>query len=287
VTDERMKAITQGAFVFWDPQATDYVRLRTALEAQGLEAHCPPPHSVGLSLKKALADYCRANGKALKEWHDLKGCDPTVQRHESADRDGYEVVFVRRDKDRNTYSFLFAAKADGETVTLDGRTSGVNRAEIQRFYEHYRATVSGAGVGKMLVNLVTDLHGTCVRAIGGIYYLPEDTVSTWDRAVEAVESAGKTVVTRARIVLDDSSIRTVASAITAELSAAAEVLRDEVISGELKAEALENRAAQARRLREKAQKYEGILGVSLATVKQALEDAELASAASALALAAA
>jgi hypothetical protein len=286
MTDGELTAMTQGAFVFWDPHATNHTRLREALSDIGQGDLCPPPHAVGLAVKKALADYARANAAAIKEAMGIKGGDFIVQRHKEAETDGYELVHVKREKDENDYSFVFSARAEEEcTLCETWRAVPPNfRVAIQAQYEKYRSLVSGSGVGKMLSELVGQLHGTCVRAIGGVYYLPEDTVADWDKVVAAVESVGETVVTRARVVLDDSSIRTVANAITNELHQRAQEIRDAVTSGDLKADALENRAGLARRCQEKAKHYEEILGVSLDAVHQALKDAEVASAATALQL---
>ncbi len=119
--------------------------------------------------------------------------------------------------------------------------------------------------------------------LGGAYYLPEDTCDAWFRIVNAVEHASDTIVTTARIILDDSAIRTIRNSLVREIDAQCEKLETEIANNtDLGERALENRQQFGRDLLEKVQMYEDILGQHLGQARSALQRvAQTASAAGA------
>lgn len=90
-------------------------------------------------------------------------------------------------------------------------------------------------------------------------------------------------MTTARIILDDSAIRTIRNSLVREIDAQCEKLETEIANNtDLGERALENRQQFGRDLLEKVQMYEGILGQHLGQARSALQRvAQTASAAGA------
>jgi len=283
----RIDAMTQGVQVYWDAKPTSHARLLAALERQSLGELCPPPYSVGESLKRAMADYCRRNRKSLlKDFDGKSKISIEIKRHESANEDGYEAVAVFHGKDRNTYTRLFACKVDVNgasgpseiCVLTDGWGCVDSMIEIGDAYTANRHTVSASAVGQMLVKAVKLLNGTCVREMGGLYYCPEGCADDWKMLCEAVEEKGGTQITWYHIELNLSASRSITAGINKEITSEVAAIMDEINSGALGVRAIDNRILRAKELRAKARQYEEILGNPLEEVRRALEDAETAAA---------
>ncbi len=220
----RMEAMTSGVIVFWDAKPTAHRRLLSALEKVSLESLCPPPYSIGESLKRALADYATAHRKELvKDLANKSRISLKVIRHESANEDGYEIVAVEHGKEANTYVRLVAAKVEvsgtDESVTItDGWRMIDIPTDIHQSYATNRLTVSASSVGQMLVKTVQLLNGTCVREIGGLYYAPEGCQDDWKLLCGAVEEPNGTQITWHEIVMNESSARAIQGAIQREIT---------------------------------------------------------------------
>jgi hypothetical protein len=266
-------ALVSGAIVMWDCGATEHETLMAKLTYIGLEDFCPPPRSKNEALRCAMGDYAGQQKKLLV--HNGRKKDLIIQPLKGRD-DGLEMVEVARGQTDNDYTSRFSAKIEGENEQVTVTSGSAPSWLIQESYAKYRAEVTGGAVGSSLVNILQHLHGTCVRQIGGVYYLPEDAVAKWDEVVTAYESAGPNRVNRTRIVLDDQAIRMVKQAITRELTTAAGQIAEEVRQGDLGEKALENRKESAQKLRERAKLYEGILSTQLAECRAVIDLAETA-----------
>jgi hypothetical protein len=248
------------------------------MDAIGI-AECPPPYSVGESLKRAMADYGRAHRKKLLDgFENRTNTTLEVKRHEKAEEDGYEVVAVEHGKDRNDYSRLFGMRVNGteRPETVFGWGVLEYEYEIADSYRQNRVTVSASAVGQMLVKAVQQLHGTCVRSVGGVYYLPDGAVDDWRKLCEAVEEPDGTQITWYEIRLNSSSMRAIGEAITNELTTASQSALNDVSSGKLGKRALENRETEMNTYRQKMREYEGILQSPLDDVRKSLEKTETA-----------
>ena len=271
-----MDAWSQGTIVTWDTKPTKHERLKAAMDAIGVGDLCPPPYSVGESLKRALQVYARGHRSELLRYMDRKTkIDLVVQRHEKADDDGYEIVAIERGKSRNSYTPICGARVvEGEAIEI---TEGyLDRGELVYDYRTNRATVAASAIGQMLVKVVQLLHGTCVRSMGGLYYLPEGTVKEWEELCNAVEEPDGTQITYYEIRLNASNMRAIGDAITKELMEVSVGTLEEICDGELGKRALENREQAMAALRAKMLEYESILDSPLQAVREALEKTETA-----------
>jgi len=268
----------QGIVCFWDAKTANHGFLKGAMGAVGLGKYCPPPYSVGASLKLAMAEYGRAHRKELLEgFENRTNTTIEVKRHENANNDGYEMIAVEHGKERNEYPRIFSAKVEmngSECTTLTSGWSVVSDTyQIQAAYERNRQTCSASSVGQMLVKMVGLANGTCVREIGGVYYLPDGAANTWRKLCQAIDSPNGTQITWHEIRLNESSMRSIAASITKEITANAQKRFDKVMTGELGARALANQIESLKELRGKLHTYEVILDSPLQDVRELLKKA--------------
>ena len=280
-----------GVFCTWTPKPTPHAKLKAALDSVGVGEHTPPPYSVGESLKRSMTDYGKNHrGELITNLESKSTITLKVERHESANEDGYEMIAVQHGKSRNEYPHLFAARVDcngSEHIELtDGGWLISNRYQLQEAYEHNRQTVSASAVGQLLVKMVSLLNGTTIREYGGLYFVSKQCSEAWVELCDAIEerdSSGNplphsTIIDFAEVRAGRGSMRMIATSITKEIMADAAKLMDEVQSGDLGKRAIENRQGLLSKLRRKAKEYEGILDSPLQDVRKALQEAETAAA---------
>lgn len=268
-----MNAVVSGAFVYWDAGITSQSVIHSKLESLGLEQFSPNPRSANEALTLALLDWGNAEiAKMPKHDRSLKR-KVIVQPRLNQDSNGLELMRVDRRAEKNEYEFLCAARVEnGYVIVTDGYASA---SYLQEGYQVYKSECTGSAVGQSLVEILKHYHGTCVRAAGGLYYLPDDVVDEWDMVSEAFEQASKSnVVHRVRIVMDEQAARSVRSAITNELVKEAGIVAEELRTLQ-KDDAIELRKARASMLRDKCRKYESILKDTLIEVNAVLDLAEM------------
>lgn len=292
MNNQTMSAMTTGCMCFWDTSATDAGLLKERLASIGLEAFAPKARTVPAALKMAMKDF----GKELEAHH----CKSNGGKHKfivqgklNLEADGFELLdnCQMPSGQENLNEMVFTARVDGggrvhvtelgsrfwQLNLTDGYTASV---KLQEWFDAYRMQAPGSTVGRSLVAIVNHLHGTCVRPVGGVYYLPDDTVAAWDDVVDAFESCGKNVISRVRVVLDDRAAKTIRRAIVNELTEAAGTVLEDLIRNDIKDATVERRLQRARELRGKCQQYESILNDTLGEVHVILNEAERCQAAS-------
>ena len=266
----QLGAMVSGAFVYWDAGVTSQSVIHAKLEAIGLESFTPSCRTNNEALAAALMDYGNSEiakmpgtpGEKVKR-------KVIVQPRLSQEENGLELVRVDRKIGPNDYDTICAAKIEnGNVVVTDGYAP---MWELQQSYDVYKAECTGSSVGQALVELLKHYHATCVRAAGGLYYLPDDVVDDWDLVSQAFETASKSnMIHRVRIVMDENAARTVRAAITQELVKDAGGIMEDLKTLQ-KDSAIDNRRSRARMLREKARQYESILQDTLLEVNAVLD----------------
>lgn len=259
-----------GGVIFWTlAQWSNRDSLLGGLTAIGLNKLCPPVRSIPHCLRSAL-------GQVFKRAHliqPLKGGGLEVR----------EVIHL--DDDTNEHQLRLTAKIDGdERISL--RPYDADWAEaIQESYRQARGMVSADAVSDALTKHIDTLGGTRLRPMGGIYWLREGALVPWQQVTSAVEQSaarGRSSCYLLRHEMDHDAIRAVRDAIVMEVTASAQDLHDQVVSGTLGERALHHREEEAQALREKIKLYESILGEGLSSLHDAVDNAEQAAAAAAI-----
>jgi hypothetical protein len=263
-----------GAVVYWNAGPTRRELLEERFRQLGLEKHVPPARTDANALRAALKDHCdrRANRR--------RGKDKLVQPHKRQSKHGFEVVHVDRGEVANDYSMDFSAKVDeGRVVVTRGYA---DTDELQEAFAVHKATLTGASVGQALVAVLAQLGGTALRPSGGVYWIAEEAVETWQSVAAAVQSAASgengNNVYMLRTLLDEEGIRAVKDAIVSEITDASDKLAEQIASNDLGEQALTKRQIVAASLHARVTQYEAILGEALDTLHQVIRLAEEAAA---------
>jgi len=260
------KISTMGATVYWSAGPTDRELLAEKLKAIGLGNHTPKERTEFSCLDNAVKHYC--NQLDSKRRRDDPR-DRIVQKHENPKENGVEVVEVDRGESQNHYTHDFSVRVQDGRIGSSG--SYADDWEIQELFDKYRSEITGVSVGQSLVGILADLGGAALRPSGGVYWIPEGSVEVWKEVVEAVEASSpqqKNKIYMLRTIMDESAIKAVRDAIMNEITTAAAAISEEIYSGELGKEALENRQKKAAGLKERIVQFEGILGETLDTLKE-------------------
>jgi hypothetical protein len=262
-----------GAVVFWTlSEFSDSERLADGLADAGFGDLAPEPRPLTACLKAALQQTLAGPTRIVRP---LQG------------RDGFSLVEERRGRRENYYAQALAVTVEGEGPAayldfhpLDGRAEAVRSA-----FALHRGLLACHQVSDCLVRVVGRLGGTSLRPRGGMYWLADDRLPSWEQAARATEKAAygrPHACYRMRVAMDADAVRAVRDAVCAEVLADATRIRDEVLAGGLGGRALETRRQQALELRDKVQLYEGLLDTGLARLREAVDAAEHAAGAAAL-----
>lgn len=197
-------------------------------------------------------------------------------------RDGFAVLVEQRMSDEVVTVCKYAAKVDDLGRVDIVRGHDVEAQERLRA-EHARqeALLKPSQVATSLVAALANLPGppTRIRPTGGIYWVPQGALDTWEALAGVVERAsvgGRNSVYRITHTFDGDSIRAVRDALLGQVEADAQALVREIDAGDLGERGLKTRALQAERLRAQVEEYERILGERLPDARAVAETAATA-----------
>jgi hypothetical protein len=263
-----------GAVVFWSAGPTQRELLDSRLDQIGLAKFLPLPRTDAACLKDSLKDYCRGPGLAYG------ASDKEVQAHVNPELNGFEVVNVQRGNDKNHYTTDFSAKLEQGEVTV---TQGLaDLAAIQQSFGIHSGLITGQSVGAAMVQILAHLKGVSLRPRGSVYWLPGSSLDVWRQVAVAVEECCMGGSTKAYVmttVMDSGSMRAVKDAVCREVTDASEVLRKEIIAGDLGERALEKRVERAQCLHSRIEEYQELLGDMNELLHAAVRVPEMAAAA--------
>lgn len=260
-----------GGVVFWS--VGEYIHRETlekGLEAIGLGYLVPAPRRPSALLRDAL-DKSVAKPRTLIR---SAGAGIFNVVNETVDQTGVHG---------NEYAVDLIVSVDDQTGELGFIPSHHHdRFRIEAEYERQRDLIRGAQVSEVLVKSVRMLGGVPLRPNGAIYWLPSTSLGQYEAIGSAVEaatvvgSAGKSACYTIRHKFDAKSLKAVADAVVAEITAEAEKLASEIGAGDLGKRALEFRVDQAESLKGRLEWFEQILGRRLADVHQSIQKVKAA-----------
>lgn len=286
-----VQIIGSGAVVFWDAGPTRRDLLEHRLAQINLERFTPRAGSDAEALKISMADYADAELAELRSQRKGSGKDAgekfkrdkVIQAKVNQKVNGFELVDVtRHEESRNDYVTDFSAKVVEGAVSV---TKGyANSGKLQAGFIAAKAVLGGQAVGQSLIRIIAELKGTTLRDLGGIYWLPPESLPAWKEVIAAFEAAGqKTKVYAMETPINELTVRAVKDAIIGEVMDASTRLTEEITSGNLGEVAIENRKKRAMGLHRRVEEYESILQEALSDLHNVIAVAEQA-AASAIAI---
>lgn len=255
--------VAAGAMTYWTlGQQTDPVRLANGLTALGLPKYNPAPRSWLMSLKAALAQM-------------FDRPEELVRPLKHKERNGYIVVVEEKGDYNNSYSRKVGASADPNTGEAFVNVGDCDQAELQRLTNHFRRVLPAASVSAMLTDMIRqELDGITLKDNGGLYFIPEEHVGKWMDLCHVVENAAVQPTTNDMSVvpleMNEMTMRDIKRQITAEMERDAGALEEELRTNNLGTDALVNRVHRAADLQHRIERYEQILGETLAVCREKL-----------------
>lgn len=300
---------TGGAVLFWSIGAgADMLDVRRAFTDAGFPDQAPEYRAAGTVAGEALAELLGGPATSIT---------PLDRRR------GWFVAHIERGASRNTFhDWLSLELPGGDHATpapdvsryrlnltwhagdyrardwsppSDTHAGGAMQDELDRrirgAYERATHIARPGQLTHALVDVVDAMGGTRLRPSGGLYWMAAGpTLDRFARLAQAIEAASVTAE-RSRVyiirhALDLDALRAVRDAITAEIEAAAAVVRDQVAGGTLGLRGLASQEEAAAALAAKVASYEAVLGEQLPALAQLAEDARTSAAMAKLAAAA-
>jgi len=269
-----------GAVVFWSlGEDTSAVDLDTGLRGLGLDAYTAEANTPNGAVKIALTKTYGRKGVKIDA---LPSADGYVVTYLKADNQNgvktleYDVAFsVEYSTDRST--LIFRSPTTGMVVQPNGYQNA------QAIYAHEMSTCARHKVARCLTRIVGHLNGVALRDRGGLYWLPQDKMATFNGVAEVIQNAGGNSVYTVRTAHDTESVRAICDALTNEVNSELNTINADIMSGDIKKRAMKSRQDRAVNLRAQVAEYESILGTALDSLKERCDEADTAAATTILA----
>jgi hypothetical protein len=256
--------VAAGGMTWWSlGQQTDPAILQNGLTQFGLPDYSPKPRSWPMSLKAALAEMFAKPEELVRPLKNRK-------------RDGYTVVVEEKGVSQNTYTREVNASVDPESGRVQVTAGYADVTELQRLTNHFHRVLPSSSVSDMLTKIIHEqLGGVSLKANGGLYFIPEDSIRRWQDIIMVVEAAAvEPTANDLSIVpleMNAMTLRDIKRSICREVESEAERLRKDIAENSLGTDALLNRAVRASQLRDRIRQYEQILGQALDVCHQNLD----------------
>lgn len=144
--------------------------------------------------------------------------------------------------------------------------------DVNADYQFYLENVVNTDVSAWFVKLCQYLHALTLRDTGGFYFIPAHNVATWERMVSAIREATQHDIGLIPAMRTEEAVRSILSSLEHEAETEAQSMFEEIGEGALGKRALETRANRCDSLRLKVAEYEKLLGVSMQSLNDRLND---------------
>lgn len=146
---------------------------------------------------------------------------------------------------------------------------------VEREFQKQLEIVPASKVGGMLTKAVRSLEGISMRPKGGMYWVPEKHLDTWNAIADVVHKASAdNYVLGMTTIQDANSLETVCFSMTHQVERMLETLTNDLENGDLGKRALKSRERQAQELDDFLHTYEGVLGRSLSELRNRTGEVE-------------
>lgn len=199
---------------------------------------------------------------------------------EPKDTYGLAVVLETLEAGGNDYQTVHTFKTVGNdgTINVSPGTNIDLYESVNKLYRKHRQTVGQHAVARSLVEALGYLGGTVLRPAGGIYWLDDSQLETWEKLGSVVASATlegqQSCLYLLRTILDDSAVRAVRDAIVSEIQIKAAKIEENSKSGNIGERAFRQRRREAQNLHDRVSYFENLLGVALKQLHEAADTCE-------------
>lgn len=278
------KLMPGGAVCYWRlPLRTHRQQLKDNLTAVLLGSFVPSPPTPLACLRATLAEVYPSRQKLVK--HIIRPLDNG--------RKGFAVVADDRRIEHHVGDdwgrVLVTAEFEGKDT---GRVAlePYDHDAVQRIEEETRNRlewVSGGAVASTLRKIAEEMcDGVSLRPSGGIYWIRDEHLKTWQYAGVAVQRAGEkgesdklaNAVYALRVPADDEMVRAVGDALASEVFSELTLIEHDIKDGDLREGACLTRLKRTGQLEAKVKRYEAAFSSSLESLRKAIQRTSVAAA---------
>lgn len=258
---------TAGAVIWWRLSGNvDAGALKTAWLASDLpEGDLPDPPSEVTALRRAMADQREAR-RLVRPLGRGNGFAIVDER-------------VKDDKTELAYEVILTAKLDQVGRLTFETPSGVDDGvrgiieEIRAAFDRHLETLSQADISDWLAKMVMrQLDAVSLRDTGGVYFLPRPSVERIGTVADVLRQSSAHVVHRVPALRSEEAVDAILDAVSHEAANEAIAMEGELAEEALGKRGLENRITHCDNVERKVARYEELLGRSLDTLRDRLEN---------------
>lgn len=122
-----------------------------------------------------------------------------------------------------------------------------------------------------LVSQAEKVGAVSLRPAGGVYFIPETHVATWQRLARCIETASTSTIHEIPALRTEKAVASILSALRSEIEGEVEKLEEYLQNGDPGIRALTNRSDQTKAMLAKVAQYERLLGNNLAALADSVE----------------
>ena len=247
-----------GRITFWDLSGD--VDLNALVAALGDAVKAPENPTPKVSLHRAVDECARRHDLEVRHrgtgmW-DIVG-EPV--------EDSRQLVYPIETSAR------LMTEADGIGEEVGVSAVGQYSSEVFADYSKARGVLATTDIGNWLCDTLTKLGGVPLRDRGGVYFVPQDRVASWERVTTALQTCSLHRVHRVPAMRSQDAVEAILAAVTADTKKACDTIVGEIGDGSIGKRALETREEKTAELLERLDRYEGLLGTRLDELRAAIE----------------
>jgi hypothetical protein len=277
VTNEKEIKLN-GAVIYWSlAEDTSAVALDAGLRGLGLDTFTAekntPKGAVKIAVRKTYGgkstQITEVNGKYSVSY-------PVAVKTNGVDDIDYVKAFTV-EHSTDGASLIFRSPTTGMVVQPNGYHNA------QSVFNHEMGLCASHKVLRCLTRVLDHLNGVTLRDRGGLYWLPQDKMATFNSVAQVIQNAGSNTVYTLTTAHDTESVRAICDALTNEVNSELDTINKNIMDPEKKKRAKKTNQTRAVNLRAQVAEYESILGTALDSLKDRCDEADTAAAVTILA----
>lgn len=246
-----------GAIIYWRLSSdTDGTALRNALEDRGIDPETGPQlPSPTTALTRAMARVCRE-----------RGCFP--RRHAGA------IYAVAQgsddDRDEPTFEASWGVALDpvGRLTYRNNPSDEVREAAREAYLKEFHALSTG-DISSWLLREMEEVHAISLRDTGGVYMVDREGLDQFTTRVEALHEVSSCRVHLIPAMHSDTAVDAFLDGLISEVNTFVSKTASD-LEDDLGVRAIATRRARIDRMMAKVEKFEGLLGTKLDSLRDEL-----------------
>ena len=259
ITNQDFLAVTDatpqaGAMVWWELSGmVDAAKLRAAWAAAGMDTDLVPEDPAPKTALKRAVDTLAERRKLVRP---VQGGFSLVEESEAGEKLDYRQAVIAT---IDSVGQLKVSPGEGTLADL-----------IRASYQQHLDQLVPSDISGMLVRLCDSLQAVALRARGGFYFLPPDSVGQFRAAVGVLRSVSSHLCYEIPALKTESAVEAILAAVEREASAEIEEFEAVLANADAGPRALKTKVRQCSGITEKVAAYEKLLGLSLVELQDKL-----------------